>query len=49
MSKEPDDQRVAIADALDAAVGLVVWVPDIGVTSCDLRVLMDQPTEAISP
>jgi hypothetical protein len=26
-----------------------LWVPDIGVTSCDLRVLMDQPTEAISP
>jgi hypothetical protein len=25
-----------------------LWVPDIGVTSCDLRVLMDQPTEAIS-
>jgi hypothetical protein len=25
-----------------------VWVPDIRVASCDLRVLMDQPTEAIS-
>jgi hypothetical protein len=28
--------------------GAAVWVPDIRVTSCDLRVLMDQPTEAIS-
>ena len=26
----------------------IVWVPDIRFTSCDLRVLMDQPTEAIS-
>jgi hypothetical protein len=25
-----------------------VWVPDIRFTSCDLRVFMDQPTEAIS-
>jgi hypothetical protein len=25
-----------------------VWVPGIRVTSCDLRVLMDQPTKAIS-
>src|SRR5215216_8197669 len=27
---------------------VVLWVPDIRVASCDLRVLMDQPTEAIS-
>jgi hypothetical protein len=26
-----------------------VWVPAIRFTSCDLRVLMDQPTEPISP
>jgi hypothetical protein len=26
-----------------------VWVPVIRFTSCDLRVLMDQPTEPISP
>jgi len=25
-----------------------LWVP-VSVTSCDLRVLMDQPTESISP
>jgi sulfur carrier protein ThiS len=25
-----------------------VWVPVMSVTSCDLRILMDQPTESIS-
>jgi hypothetical protein len=25
-----------------------LWVPDIRFTSCDLRVLMDQPTKAVS-
>jgi hypothetical protein len=25
-----------------------LWVPVISVTSCDLRILMDQPTESIS-
>jgi hypothetical protein len=28
---------------------LRLWVPDIRCASCDLRVLMDQPTEPISP
>jgi hypothetical protein len=28
--------------------GLDVWVPVMSVTSCDLRILMDQPIESIS-
>jgi hypothetical protein len=28
--------------------GSGLWVPDIRVTSCDLRILMDQPTKVIS-
>ena len=35
------------ADSVRAAIRYL-WVPDIRFTSCDLRVLMDQPTEAIS-
>jgi hypothetical protein len=31
------------------AVHRNLWVPDIRFASCDLHVLMDQPTEAISP
>jgi hypothetical protein len=26
-----------------------LWVPDIRFMSCDLRVLVDQPTQPISP
>jgi len=26
-----------------------VWVPDISITSCDLRILVNQPTESIPP
>jgi hypothetical protein len=32
-----------------AVTASTLWVPVIRVTSCNLRVLMDQPTEAISP
>jgi hypothetical protein len=47
------DRAGHILDAdLDSTIArvaaLTVWVPDIRATSCDLRVLMDQPTEAIS-
>ena len=37
-----DDQQVVQALSAD------VWVPDTGFASCDLRVLVKQPTEAIS-
>jgi hypothetical protein len=42
--------RRMLAAALEAEVEayITVWVPVIGVTSCDLRVLVDQPTESIS-
>jgi hypothetical protein len=36
------------AGAVLELVGLALWVPVIRFTSCDLRVLMDQPSEPIS-
>ena len=44
-------QQVAGLLGDPAAVGVgghPLWVPDIRVTSCDLRILMDQPTDSIS-
>jgi hypothetical protein len=42
----------AIPGGSAVAPGLIsawrLWVPVIRVTSCDLRILMDQPTESIS-
>ena len=50
---EPNGQQPLSGHVLDTAVAaagpqVLVWVPVIRVTSCDLRILMDQPIESIS-
>jgi hypothetical protein len=44
----PGSPADAAAQRFAALPAAALWVPDIRFTSCDLRVLMDQPTESIS-